>query len=331
MVMKELTTLCNKQISFLKKYYYIYIKQMDDYKNKVIEQVYKHPIIGYGSTKSTWIEAKSINKDITLNDVKEYFSKIPSRQIQFKYRGYNSFVAGKFLEQIQIDIADFTKNAEQNDGYRYALVGIDCFSRHAWAVPMKTKQPHDVIKAFKEIIEKIGKPESIYSDMEGSLLSKEFIKLLNENNIKQITTLNHAPYAEVFIRTLKQFIHNRLEGENLNLDRWIDVLKPVLAKYNLSEHSSIKMSPYEAKQPKNKIEVYFNNWGNSKHDRIYKPLSVGDNVRIMIKRTNKSKGTDPKWSKEIYTIIGKNNNEYLINENNRRKIYLRHELRHASS
>jgi len=304
---------------------------MADNKNKVIEDVYNHPIIGFGSTLSTWKQAKSINKDITLDDVKKYLSSLESKQIKFKYKGYNSFIAKDFLEQIQLDIADFTKNAEQNDGFRYALVGVDVFSRYGWAVPMRTKQPHDLINAFKEILEKIGKPVSIYSDMEGSMLSNDFIKLLNENNIKQITTLNHAGYAEVFIRTLKQLIHNRLEGEKLNLDRWIDVLKPVLAKYNLSEHSSIKMSPYQAKQQKNKMDVYFNNWANSKHDRIYKPLSIGDNVRIMIKKTNKTKATDPKWTREIYTIIGKSNNEYLINEYNRRKVYLRHELRHASS
>ena len=105
---------------------------------------------------------------------------------------------------------------------------------------------------------------------------------MNENNIKHITTSNHAGYAEVFIRTLKQLIHYRLEGENMDLNRWIDVLKQVLSTYNLSEHSSIKMSPYQARQPKNKMDVYFNNWAKAKFERKYKPLSVGDSVRIMI-------------------------------------------------
>ena len=55
-------------------------------------------------------------------------------------------------------------------------------------------------------------------------------------------------YAEVFIRTLKQIIHDRLEGQGLNLDRWIDVYKKVLSKYNLSIHSSIIMNPYHGSQ-----------------------------------------------------------------------------------
>ena len=89
------------------------------------------------------------------------------------------------------------------------------------------------------------------------MLFTEFMKVLNENYIEQKTTLNHAPYAEVFIRTLKQMIHDRLQGEGLNIDRWIDVLKPTLSKYNLTPHSVTKMSPYQAKQPKNRMEVFF--------------------------------------------------------------------------
>ena len=30
------------------------------------------------------------------------------------YKGYNSFIAKDFLEHVQLDIADFIKNAEQS-------------------------------------------------------------------------------------------------------------------------------------------------------------------------------------------------------------------------
>ena len=53
------------------------------------------------------------------------------------------------MEQIQLDVAEFTKNAEQNDGYRYGPAGVDVFSRYGWLVPMKTKLPHEVINGFK--------------------------------------------------------------------------------------------------------------------------------------------------------------------------------------
>jgi len=172
-----------------------------DNKLSTIKKVYHDLVSGVGSILNTYRDAKSFDKSITQQDVKDYVNKLPQKQMLFQYKGYNSFVANKFLEQIQLDIGDFTKKAKLNNGYRYALVGIDVFTRYGWAVKMKTKKPHDVIAAFKEIINTIGIPESIFSDMEGNLLSTKFIKLLNENNLQQRTTLNHAPYAEVFIRT----------------------------------------------------------------------------------------------------------------------------------
>jgi len=77
------------------------------------------------------------------------------------------------------------KNAKENDGYRYGLVGIDVFSRYGWMVPIKTKQPYDVINALKEIMRVIGVPKSIFSDMKGAIVSTEFIRVLNENSIKK--------------------------------------------------------------------------------------------------------------------------------------------------
>ena len=42
-----------------------------------------------------------------------------------------------------------TTEAEENDGYRYAIVGIDNFTKYAWAIPMKYKTAVAVVPAFK--------------------------------------------------------------------------------------------------------------------------------------------------------------------------------------
>ena len=49
------------------------------------------------------------------------------------------------------------------------------------------------------------------------------------------------------------------------------------------------MNPYQERQSKSKMDVHFNNWAKAKHDRLYKPLSVGATVRIMIKKLLKPK------------------------------------------
>ena len=65
-----------------------------------------------------------------------------------------------------------TNKAEENDGYRYALVAIDKFTKVVHAVPIKSKQPQDATTAFNEVLNKIVVPKQLYSDREGSFESK---------------------------------------------------------------------------------------------------------------------------------------------------------------
>ena len=54
--------------------------------------------------------------------------KLNNRQVKFTYKSYNTYVPSHFLEEMQYDLADFTKTAEENDGYIYLLfVRLMCF------------------------------------------------------------------------------------------------------------------------------------------------------------------------------------------------------------
>ena len=91
----------------------------------------------------------------------------------------------------------------------------------------------------------------IYHDFEGSWNSKEFIKLINQHKIKQIITSSPPPFAERMVQTLKNAIHIRLEGLEISKEKWLDMLPAVLKKYNNTVHSTINMSPNQAKDKKN--------------------------------------------------------------------------------
>ena len=49
----------------------------------------------------------------------------------------------------QIDLADVSSLSNHNDGHRFLLTCIDCFSRYAWAVPLKNKNSTSVVNAFR--------------------------------------------------------------------------------------------------------------------------------------------------------------------------------------
>jgi len=42
-------------------------------------------------------------------------------------------------DQWQIDLVEMIPYSKQNDGFKYMLTCIDCFSKYAWAIPMKNK------------------------------------------------------------------------------------------------------------------------------------------------------------------------------------------------
>jgi hypothetical protein len=297
----------------------------EESKEATIKKIYEHPDSGYGSITDTFKQAKKVNLSIKYVDVKEYLDKLKHRQTQFQYKKHNSFVSPHPLFEIEIDLVDLTSKAEENDGFRYGFVGIDNFTKYAWVVPIKTKQPHDVTKAMQERFDKIGVPKQLYSDQEGSFNNVEFIRLINKHKIKHIQVMDKAHTVERFNRTLKENIYKRLNAMGLDTDKWTSQLEAVVNKYNNTEHSTTKLTPHDARKDGNKLTVSFNIWVKSKRERVYPELKVGDAVRVMLSKDSKTKGYMAKWSKDIYKVIVINEHDYIVN-NDRRKVYQRHEL-----
>ena len=103
---------------------------------------------GFGSTNETNKEAKKQLNCITIEDAKKWLEKQKGRQTK-PYKGFNSYVAGEPLEEMQIDLAGFTRSAFENDGYRYCLVAVDVFAKMLWGAPIKNKNQRNVLELLK--------------------------------------------------------------------------------------------------------------------------------------------------------------------------------------
>ena len=213
------------------------------------------------------------------------------------YRGFNSYVAPKALHELQIDIAIFTDSANDNSGFKYAFVAIDIFSKYMWAVPIKNKQPAESIRAFTEVLDKIGIPQQIMSDREGAWESTEFIKVLNEHKIKHIISSSPPPFGERAVQELKNMIHARLDGLDLSKEKWVELLPAVLKKYNNRIHGTTGVSPNDARKDENNIQVYLNIRKHAQYKRKYPKLSTGDSVRTYVKPGSFKKKYTSSWSK----------------------------------
>jgi hypothetical protein len=123
----------------------------------------------YGSIKDTFTRARAIDKSIKLEDVRNWFAKNQVRKGNL--RGYNSFIAQEPYQEYQIDL--FFVNDLKDQDYKIGLIVIDTFSKYMTVVPLKTKQPRDMLDGLEKAFENMGrKPKDIYSDDEGSLNSK---------------------------------------------------------------------------------------------------------------------------------------------------------------
>ena len=293
-------------------------------KEAILRQIYYDKETGFGSIAETYRDAHKVLNTITYQDTKDWLDKQKSRQTK-SYRGFNSYVAPKALHEFQVDLAVFTDSAKDNDGYKYAFVAIDIFSKYIWAVPIKDKKAPESIRAFTEVLTKIGKPQQVMSDREGAWESTEFVKLLNQHKIKHIISTSPPPFSERAVQEIKNMIHTRLEGLDLDKEKWVDMLEPVLKKYNSRTHGTTGMSPNDARKDENSIQVYLNIRQHAQYKRKYPKLSVGDSVRTYIKPHTFKKGYHSSWSKEVYRVTFIKDNQYLVNDN-KRKVYNRWEL-----
>jgi transposase InsO family protein len=131
-----------------------------------------------------------------------------------------------------MDLADMNEFKADNDNIRYILTVIDCFSRYAWAVPLKNKTGDEVLNALIKIIEKSGRePRHIWVDAGKEFVNHKMKKWLEENDIEMYHTYGEHKSAmiERFNRTLKTKMWQKLTEEQSN--RWIDSLPDHIAFY----------------------------------------------------------------------------------------------------
>ena len=106
--------------------------------------------------------------------------------------------------------------------------------------------------------------------------------------------------VERWNRTLKEKMFKYFSANNTK--KYIDILDEMVNNYNNTKHSSIKMTPVEASDKKNKNRVWLNLNGKARTNPAKPKFSVGDKVRIAKKKTVFEKGYTPRWTEEAFTV-----------------------------
>ena len=290
------------------------INEIDEY----LKEIYTNPEneAGFASAGRLYHAAKEELPAISLHDVKEFLKTQNSYTIHKQAR--HRFPRGKVISnglnaQYDIDLADVSNIASQNDGMNFLIVMIDVFSRFAYAEPIKRKAAVNVIEGMKRIFARMPKlPLSVRHDLGTEFTSSQFKKLMSDNNIKDYGTTSSmkANFSERMIKTLKErlyrYMTNQSDVEHKPVTRYIDILQDTMNAYNHSVHSSTQMRPADVTEA-NESELWKKLYLHNKSIPLKmkrQRLKLNQQVRIALKKGPLTKGYTGNWSKEIYIIKG---------------------------
>jgi len=195
--------------------------------------------------------------------------------------------------------------------YESGLLVVDTFTKMVAVVPMKNRDWTTLRPALEKAFGKLGgKPHAIYSDAEAALTSIEAAGYFHEEKIVHNITLGHAPIAERMIGVIKEQIVHKLKEP---WQMWWNYVDDVVKEYNSENVSrSTKMTPDEAAKASNQQEVKTNLESIRKSDNPQDVISIGDEVRVMIKKKF-DKSYVPNWTDKTYKVTRKQewNHVYL--------------------
>ncbi len=239
-----------------------------------------------------------------MSDAEKLAEEIHHRAVR-KYRHRKVLVSG--VDEIwSMDLAFMDAYAQYNKGYKVLLCVIDVFSKYGWCVPLKDKTAPSILGAVKKIVADSGRsPGKIWVDQGSEFYNKHFLAWAQENDITVYSTHwdGKAVVAERFIRTIKEMLFKKFTSTNSR--DWLKLLGPALEKYNNRVHKTILMTPTEASQTDNEVQVYNNLHRDSSQapKKKHKPkFAVGDNVRISRIKEKFEKGYEPNYTFEVFVI-----------------------------
>ena len=283
----------------------------------------------------------------TSNDIKTFLDKrvsIQQTKITKKSRkNLGHIIAFKAFDLLEMDIFVLDKYSKQNKGYGYIFAVVDVFSRKAYAYPMKQKALENTTAALKRFfnepdVKKYKKGFSvIISDSDSAFLggkeqgeTRDFQKVLDDNDCIHDTVPigdhNALAIVDRWARTLKTIL-TKVFLENGNT-KWRDELDTIVDNYNNTPHDTLDdHTPNEAlKDEAVRIEVMHDNMDKNKKNAQLEAkgsdLSIGDNVRVSEANYFK-KGTEPRYSDEIYTVESIKGGSITLNDD---KVYKRDKL-----
>lgn len=237
-----------------------------------------------------------------MNNVRKVLAEELHKPARRKYTRRRVTLKG-ISDLFQADLVEMGSYARENKGMRYILTMINCFSKFAFAVPLKSKSGLDVARALEPILQK-HKMKHLQTDQGKEFYNKHVDALMKKYGINLYSTFSDlkASIVERFNRTILQNIHKLFTERGTH--EWISILPNLIQKYNNTKHSTIKMKPKDVKRKDVKHILTLLNKYDSKVGKlkVKAKFQVNDSVRISKFKRIFTKGYLPNWTNEVFKV-----------------------------
>jgi hypothetical protein len=196
---------------------------------------------------------------------------------------------------------DMQRHREDNDGFLYALLSYDTYSKYLSSFPIKDRTPPSVLAGLQDLVSNLPfSIANIYWDKEGSFLSRKVQEWLKDNEIGNYTTTSQvkAPSVERVIRTLRTAMARYFKMTKTQ--RWVDYLPLFVSTYNNRDHRTTKHKPIDmANDPMLFVPVR----KQVKRKGIARIPAIGSFVRLNKLRGVFEKESRGTWSEEVFRVV----------------------------
>jgi hypothetical protein len=202
----------------------------------------------------------------------------------------------------QADLVEMIPYSKVNNGYKYIMTVINCFTKFAHAVPLKTKSAQDVAIALEPIL-KQNKMKHFQTDQGTEWFNSKVGLLMKKYNINHYNSYSEkkASIVERFNRTLKEKMWTMFTAQGSY--KWLTLLPKLVVKYNNTKHRTIGMKPKDVNRKNATLVMQNINKATFRQKNIRAPkFKINDSVRISRYKTTFRKGYLPNWTNEIFTI-----------------------------
>ncbi|KAF4649166.1 hypothetical protein FOZ61_001663, partial [Perkinsus olseni] len=139
---------------------------------------------------------------------------------------------------------DHLKVPPNDDNIRSLLVVQDYFTRWATAIPVKSEDTTEVVRALLDLFSVFGPPGRVHSDQGSAFESNVLRVVLERLGVEKSHTTPYHPSGDELVERFNRSLIGLLRTHVTDSRQWPIYLPSLLWHYNSSVHSATRFAPY---------------------------------------------------------------------------------------